>query len=158
VDEMTGPSGAAEPPPYIPDPPAEPPTAPAFVTGAVYGALIVLGLLLGLIGSFEFSWTASGVPVAAIAEALVYLAVFRAAGWATGSRLGIAATAVPWLVVTVLMSTRRPEGDLVVTGTLAGYVYIFGGAIAAVVAVASTRPRGPWNPDRPMDAVSGGSR
>ena len=153
---MTGPSGPAEPPPHVPDPPAEPvPPAPAFVTGAVYGALIVLGLLLGLVGSFEFAWTAAGVPVAAIALAVVHLAVFRAAGWAMQSRLGVAATAVPWLLVTVVLSTRRPEGDLVVTGTLAGYVYIFGGAIAAVAAVASTRPGGSWNPACPT--VPGGS-
>lgn len=138
---MTGPSGPAEPP-HAPDLPREPPPTPPFVTGAAYGVLVVLGLLLGLVGSFEFSWTAFGLPIAAIVVAVVDFAVFRAAGWAMQTRLGVAAAAVPWLVVTVLLSTRRAEGDLVVTGTLAGYVYIFGGAIAAVAAVASTRPSG----------------
>lgn len=147
---MTGPSGPAEPPPHVPDLPRRPPPARPFVTGAAYGVLVVLGLLLGLVGSFEFSWTAFGLPIAAVVVAVVDFAVFRAAGWAMRSRLGVAAVAVPWLVVTVLLSTRRAEGDLVVTGTLAGYVYIFGGAIAAAVAVASTRPSGlPRDPAGP---------
>jgi uncharacterized membrane protein len=84
--------------------------------------------------------------------------VFRCAGWAMESRLGVAATAVPWLVITVLLSTRRAEGDLVVTGTLAGYVYIFGGAIAAVAAVAATRPSAPRAPAGSVGTMSDDAR
>lgn len=154
---MTGPSGPAEPP-HVPGPLPEPPPAPAFVTGAVYGVLVVLGLLVGVLGSFEFSWTMASVPIAAVILTVADFAVFRAAGWAMQSRLGVAATAVPWLVVTVLLSTRRAEGDLVVTGTLAGYVYIFGGAIAAVAAVASTGPSAMRAPARRAGTLSDGTR
>lgn len=114
------------------------------VTGAAYGVLVVLGLFLGVVTSFQFSWTAGSVPVAAVLLTLVEFAAFRLAGWAMESKLGVAALAVPWLIVVVLLSTRRPEGDLVVTGTTAGYVFIFGGSIAAVVAVAVTRSPRPW--------------
>ncbi|MCO6006588.1 DUF6113 family protein [Actinoallomurus purpureus] len=127
-----------------PDAPQEPPREPGLVTGVAYGLFVVLGVLLGLVGSFEFSWTAGSVPVAAILLAAADFAAFRFAGWAMESRLGVATVAVPWLIVVVLLSSRRPEGDLVVTGTAAGYIFIFGGSIAAVAAIAATRSSRPW--------------
>lgn len=130
--------------PLGPYPPPEPVSEPAFVVGLTYGVLAVLGVLLGVIGSFEFSWEAGVVPVAAIALALVNLAVFRAAGWAMESRLGAVVPAVLWMIVLIVLSSRRPEGDLVVTGTTAGYTYMFGGAVAALVAIVWTRSARPW--------------
>lgn len=127
-----------------PYPPPEPAPESSLVVGLAYGLLVVLGVLLGLIGSFEFSWQAGAVPVAAIALSLVNLVVFRAAGWAMESRLGAVAPATPWMVVLVLLSSRRPEGDLVVTGTTAGYTYMFGGAVAALIAIVWTRSARPW--------------
>ncbi|GAA4631402.1 hypothetical protein GCM10023196_060710 [Actinoallomurus vinaceus] len=121
-----------------------PPREPGLVTGVAYGVLAVLGLLLGLVGSFEFSWTAGSVPVAAILLSLIEFGAFRLAGWGMEGRLGVAAMAVPWLIVVVMLSSRRPEGDLIVTGTTGGYVFIFGGAIAAVAAAVATRPSRPW--------------
>lgn len=127
-----------------PDAPQEPPHESGLVTGLVYGVLVVLGLLFGLVGSFEFSWTIGSVPVAAILLSAAAFAAFRIAGWAMESKLGVAAMAAPWLIVVVLLSSRRPEGDLVVTGTTAGYVFIFGGSIAAIAAVAATRSPRSW--------------
>lgn len=114
------------------------------MTGAAYGVLIVLGAVLGAVGSFEFSWEAGRIPVAAIVLCLVNLVAFRAAGWAMESRLGVAAMIVPWLIVVMTLSGRRPEGDLVVTGTWPGYVFLFGGMAAAVLAVVWTRPARSW--------------
>jgi hypothetical protein len=127
-----------------PYPPPEPTPEPAFLTGLTYGVLAVLGVVLGVIESFQFSWEVGSVPVAAIVLSLVNLAVFRAAGWAMGSRLGAVVPAVPWMVVLVVLSARRPEGDLVVTGTAAGYVYMFGGAVAVLIAIVWTRSARPW--------------
>lgn len=126
------------------DAPQAPPHDSGLVIGLAYGVLFVLGLLFGLVGSFEFSWTIGSVPVAAILLSAAAFAAFRLAGWAMESRLGVAAIAAPWLIVVVLLSSRRPEGDLVVTGTAAGYVFIFGGSIAAIAAVAATRSPRSW--------------
>jgi hypothetical protein len=141
VEEWTG-----------PDAPHEPPHESSLVTGLAYGVLVVLGLLFGLVGSFEFSWTLGSVPVAAILLSAAAFAAFRLAGLAMESKLGVAAMAAPWLIVVVLLSSRRPEGDLVVTGTTAGYVFIFGGSIAAIAAVAITRSPRSWIL-RGMDSV-----
>lgn len=122
-------------------PEAQPGRDPAFLTGAVYGVLAVLGVALGVFGSFEFSWTFVGIPVAALGWSAANLAVFRAAGWAMEGKLGAGLPAAFWLVVVVVLSSRRPEGDLVVTGTVAGYVFIFGGAVAALAAIS-------WTPSR----------
>ncbi|WP_460354053.1 DUF6113 family protein [Actinoallomurus acanthiterrae] len=143
MDGWTGPHAPQETGVPAPQGPA---SEPGLVTGAAYGALAVLGLFLGVVGSFEFSWTAGSVPVAAILLSLVEFAAFRFAGWGMSGRLGVAAIAVPWLIVVVLLSSRRPEGDLIVTGTTGGYVFIFGGAIAAVAAAVATRPARPWLP------------
>ncbi len=124
--------------------PPEPPREPGFLTGAVYGALAVMGVMLGVIGSYEFSWEAGGIPVAALAWSVVNLAFFRAAGWAVSGKLGATVPAAVWLIAVLVLSSRRPEGDLVVTGTTAGYVFIFGGALAAALAVAWTPSIRPW--------------
>jgi hypothetical protein len=120
------------------------PSEPPFLTGLAYGVLAVLGVLLGLLGSFEFSWQAGSVPVAALALSVANLAVFRAAGWAMESKLGALVPAVLWIIIVLVLASRRPEGDLVVTGTTAGYVYMFGGAVAALVAIVWTRSARPW--------------
>jgi hypothetical protein len=117
---------------------------PAFLVGIAYGVLAVLGVLLGVIGSFEFSWQAGSVPVAAIALSVVNLAIFRAAGWAMESKLGAVVPAALWMIILVVLSSRRPEGDLVVTGTTPGYVYMTGGAVAALVAILWTRSSRSW--------------
>jgi Family of unknown function (DUF6113) len=127
-----------------PQVPQEAPHESGLVTGVAYGVLLVLGALLGVVGSFQFSWTLGGFPVAALLLSLVEFAAFRLAGWTMEGKLGVGAMAVPWLIVVVTLSSRRPEGDLVVTGTTAGYIFIFGGSIAAVAAVAATRSPQPW--------------
>jgi hypothetical protein len=48
------------------------------------------------------------------------------------------------MIVLVVLASRRPEGDLVVTGTTPGYVYMIGGAAAALVAIVWTRSPRSW--------------
>lgn len=128
------------PHPYVPP---EPRPEPAFLAGLGYGLLAVLGVVVGVIGSFEFAWEIGDFPVAAILLSVLNLVFFRAAGWAMESKLGAVVPALLWMIILFVLASRRPEGDLVVTGTTAGYVYMFGGAFAAVAAVALTRPARP---------------
>ncbi|QKG21809.1 DUF6113 family protein [Actinomadura verrucosospora] len=119
----------------------------AVVSGAAYAALALLGGVFGLVGSYAQQWTAGKVPVTSIVLVLLVYAMARLAGWGMGGKIGAAVPAVVWGVVVIVMSMQRAEGDLVVPGTLAGYVYIVGGMVAAGIAVArvpSPGPAGQW--------------
>ncbi|WP_157430508.1 DUF6113 family protein [Actinomadura macra] len=122
-------------------------TVDAFVSGAAYAALGLLGGVVGLLGSFAQDWTPGGVPAVAIVLVALVFAMVRLSGWGMGGRLGATIPAVVWGIVVFVMSMQRPEGDLVVQATLAGYVYIIGGMVAAVlgvVRVPATGPPGQW--------------
>jgi hypothetical protein len=123
------------------------PAMEAFVTGAAYMALGLLGAILGLIGSFAQGWMAGAVPVGAIVLIAVNFVVPRLAGWAMGTRMAAGLVVFLWADVAFILSVRRGEGDLVVPGTLTGYLFIVGGLLAGVVAVAlvpSSREPGGW--------------
>jgi hypothetical protein len=142
-------AGAAAPstlsaPPAGPAPAGPPTRADAFLGGAAYGALAVAGLVIGVLGSFYQGWAAGPVPVAAIAFSLLNLAAFRLAGWAMGGKLGALVPAVAWLLVVIFLSSRRPEGDLVINASVASYVYLIGGSIGAIIAIARTRSARNW--------------
>lgn len=125
--------------------PAAPPTRlEAFVSGGAYGVLAVAGAMAGLLGSFYHAVDVGPIPAFAIAFALLNLGAFRLGGWAMGTRLGAVAPALAWLLVVIFMSSRRPEGDLVISGSAAGYVYLLGGSIAAVLAVVRSRSATSW--------------
>jgi hypothetical protein len=119
----------------------------AFVSGAAYAALGILGGVFGVVGSFAQGWSLGGVPVAAIALVALVFAMAWLSGRGMGGRLGATIPAVVWGVVVFVLSMRRPEGDLVVPATLAGYVFIIGGMVAAVIGVMlvpPARPPGDW--------------
>lgn len=115
----------------------------AVVTGAAYGALAMLGAIIGLIGSFNYSWTAGGVPVAALLLAAGNFGVLLSAGRGMGGKLGALVPAAAWMLVIIVMQTRRPEGDLPITGTVEGYLFIVGGMVAAGLAIVVTPSSGP---------------
>jgi hypothetical protein len=55
----------------------------------------------------------------------------------TGSIAGAAVPPVLWLVVVIVLSLPRAEGDLIVEGSLTGLVFLFAGAVAGAFGVAS---------------------
>ncbi|MFC9972657.1 DUF6113 family protein [Spirillospora sp. NPDC127200] len=118
-----------------------------FVAGAAYAALGLLAAVVAVLGAFAQDWSLGGAPVAAIGLVAANFVFVRLAGWAMGSRLGAVIPAVVWSLTVFLLSFQRPEGDLVIPGTVAGYVFIFGGMVAAVIAAGTTptrRPAGEW--------------
>jgi hypothetical protein len=109
------------------------------------GAVAVLGgLAAGLIGSFAHAITSDCVPAGLLAGLGLNLAVVATAGLATRSRGPAACAALGWVGIVFLLTTRRPEGDLVVPGSLLGYTWLFGGTLVVGAAVswpyASTGP------------------
>jgi hypothetical protein len=99
---------------------------------AVYGMLFVLGAVLGVIGSFQYSWMAGSVPVAALAWCAALLATCLLGAWAMRSVSGALAPAAGWILAAFLMSMPVSNGSVIITNTAAGRWYLYGGTVTAV--------------------------
>ena len=105
-------------------------------TVAVYGVLFLLGAVQGVIGSFQYSWMAGPVPLAALVCCAVLLATCLLGAWATRSVSGAFAPAVGWMVAAFVLSMPVSNGSVIITNTAAGRWYLYGGTVSAVAAVA----------------------
>jgi hypothetical protein len=121
--------------------------------GAAYGMLFVLGLVMGVVGGFtQAAWHVGPVafvgviPGSAIGWLLALFVVCLGAGKLMGSRLGVSVTALGWLLVSMPFSVKLSQGDLVISGSPAGYVYLYGGMAAVIVAffLAPSSTGGSW--------------
>jgi len=101
--------------------------------------LIELGVLVGGVGAFVHNVRATvgglDVPCGLVAALCGSVGLFVLARRVLASRVGVAAAGAAWLVTALLGSVKRPEGDLVIANTVVGYIYLWGGAILAAVAV-----------------------
>jgi hypothetical protein len=112
------------------------PRSGGVLVGMMYGTLGVLGFVMGVIGGFQHAfYLGSTVPIAAIAWMVVLFAVVYGLGRLTGGVLGALVPAVAWMLVSMVFSGQRGEGDLVIAGNLAGYVYLYGGFLALLAAI-----------------------
>ncbi len=115
----------------------------AVVTGATYGMLLVLGFVVGVYGAFYSSLWVGVVPVGVVAAVVANFVMCRAAGRMLRARLSGLVPAGGWVVAMVLLSSRRPEGDLIITGSRLGYMLLFGGTIAAALGASLSLIDGP---------------
>ena len=111
------------------------------VAAGVLVAVAAVGL--ALVEAFLVPLRAGSVPLpVCVPLALVGNAgLARLGGRWTGSVLGAAAPPVLWLLVVIVLSIPRAEGDLIVPGTLTGLVFLFAGAVAGAYGVATALAR-----------------
>ena len=107
--------------------------SPARPIGFVFA--VVGGLACGLLGSFVHGYRFHGWPLGLIAALGLLLSVLVTSGLLAGTRAGAAVAAVCWLAMVVLLSSPRPEGDLIVPGSGLGYAWLLGGMVVGVVGV-----------------------
>ncbi|HEU0041524.1 MAG TPA: DUF6113 family protein [Jiangellaceae bacterium] len=93
-------------------------------------ALSVLAVLVGLAGSFTHRWASGGGVVLALGAMVGLMTLARR--W-SGSRVGMAVTALMWLVPVVVLAQTRPEGDMVIAADARGLVFLFGSVLCAGV-------------------------
>jgi len=93
------------------------------------------GAAAGVLGSFVHPLRVAGLPGGLLLALALCVTVIGAAGLLVGSRSGAGAAAVGWLVMVLLFAAPRAEGDLVVAGDPAGYLWLFGGTLAAGLAI-----------------------
>ena len=97
--------------------------------------LLLLTVLLALWGAFLVPFRVGGtlVPVSLVIAVVGNVLVGRAASRLAGSG-GALATGVLWIGLTLVLSSRRAEGDVVVPGSPVGMGFLLAGALASAVA------------------------
>ncbi|KOG91082.1 membrane protein [Streptomyces varsoviensis] len=107
-----------------------------------YLGLLVLGALVGIAGALvQAAWFPGGLLLALLGLAALCYGGVKA----TGSRIGGAAPGAGWLIIVLLLTATRPEGDFVFGAGLGTYVFLLGGMFAAVMC--ATLPKAA-QPDR----------
>lgn len=120
----------------------------------VYPALFCAAVVAGTVGGVLFGWLAwlwmSG-PVGQVlsgAALLVWMcllyAAVRAAGWATGSRVGAGVCAAGWTLAQAALLLAGESGDVFFLLSSAGIsnAYLYGGVAVVAFAVVFTPPAG----------------
>lgn len=99
-------------------------------------ASLLVGTTAGLLGSFVHPLRAVGVPAGLLCGLALTVSAVATGGLLVGARTGAVAAAVGWVLPVLVLSARRPEGDLVVPGTALGYLWLLGGTAVAGATVA----------------------
>ncbi|WP_338018123.1 DUF6113 family protein [Streptomyces taklimakanensis] len=105
---------------------------------AAYAVLTVLGGAVALAGSLvQAGWFPLGLLLALAGTVGLFLGGARL----TRTRVGAAAPAGGWMLVVLLLTVSRPEGDFLFGAGGRSYVFLFGGMFAAVIC-ATVAPSG----------------
>jgi hypothetical protein len=97
---------------------------------AAYVLLAVLAALVAAAGGLVSGGLFPGGLLLALAGCV---ALFYGGLKLTGSRIGVAVPSGVWAVCVILLSSTRPEGDFLFAAGIGPYVYLLGGALAAVI-------------------------
>ena len=124
-------------------PPAARPPAP--LAARVVGGVLVLvaAAALAVLECFLVPLRVGTVPLpVCVPLAMVgNVLLARLAGQLTGRPVLGVLPPVLWLAVVLALSAPRPEGDLIVPGTLTGLVFLFAGVVTGAYGAASTVTR-----------------
>jgi Family of unknown function (DUF6113) len=103
-----------------------------------YLALLVLGAAVGVAGSFVQAATVDAGPVPVPFGLVIALGgcagLFMGGAWVMRTRLGAVVPAVAWLLAVLVMSSKRPEGDVVLPQQATAYGYLFIGTLVGATA------------------------
>lgn len=97
----------------------------------LHAAGLALGAAAGLLGSFVHPARLGGAPVGLLCGLALTAVAVAVGGLLAGTRSGAVLAALGWVLPVLLLSAPRPEGDLVVTGSLLGYTWLVGGLLVA---------------------------
>jgi hypothetical protein len=128
---------------------------PAAVRALLLAAAVFAGAGAGLLGSFVHPLSVLGAPVGLLLALGLSAGVFVTGGLLLGRPTAVAA-ALGWVAVLLLLSSPRPEGDLVVPASATGYGWLLGGSLLAACCVALPYPRAPRRTARPSATPDGG--
>lgn len=99
----------------------------------------VVGMLIAIVTAF-FVPAGEGVASLGVAATVLLLGPYaHVLGRALRSSGAAALPCVTWLVVTMLLASTRPEGDLVVTGSAEGLAFLLLGTVSGAVGIGTVR-------------------
>lgn len=98
------------------------------VMASAHTMLFLLGAVEGLLGTFHYN--SGPAPLAAVGFALAILATCLLGAWGMRSGLGGVLPAAGWFLATLLLSSGS-GGSVLVTNTMAGQWFLFGGSVFA---------------------------
>lgn len=114
------------------------------ITG--YVGLLLLGAVVGVVGVLvQAAWFPGGLLLALAGTA----GLFWGGATLMGRKAGAVVPAVGWLVLVVLASLPRPEGDFLFGAGIGAYVFLFGGMFLAVLCATLALPVVPPSANRP---------
>lgn len=96
------------------------------------------GAAAGLLGSYAQQYVVGTErwPAGVVIGVLLTVTVTALVRSALSSRLGSLASALGWFFVVTVASSRRREGDLVITNDARGWAFLLGGAIVLAAGIA----------------------
>jgi hypothetical protein len=101
------------------------------LTTLTYLALFGFGIAQGLVGAFCYG--IGPAPLAAVGFDLAILATCLFGAWGTQHALGGFAPAAGWFIATFVLASGSSSGSVIITASSAGEVFLFGGAVAAMI-------------------------
>jgi hypothetical protein len=107
------------------------PRADLALTIVTYVVLVLFGMAQALLGTFFYG--SGPAPLAAIGFDVAILATCLLGSWGTGRASGAFAAAAGWYVVTFILASGTKGGSVLITASIAGETFLFGGAAAAMI-------------------------
>ncbi len=99
------------------------------LTVATCLVLALFGMAQALLGTFFYS--VGPAPAASVGFDVAIFATCLLGGWGLGRPLGGVIPAVGWFVVAFVLASGTGAGSVLITATVAGDWFLFGGAAAA---------------------------
>lgn len=117
-------------------------SASRFAGAAAYVLVLVLAVELAVWGAFLVPLRVGGVvaPVCWLVAVVGNAALGRVGGQ-LGGRLGAGVPGLLWVGVVTLLTTRRTEGDVIVSAGVVGLVFLVAGALTSAVVCRLAPPR-----------------
>ena len=106
-------------------------TGDRLLTAAAYLMLILFGAAQALLGAFFYR--SGPAPAAALGFDLVLFASCLLGAWGLRRPVGAFAPAVGWFVAAFILASATASGSVLVTASVAGETFLFGGAAAAML-------------------------
>ena len=108
-------------------------------------ALALAGLWTGAAGAFAqaitFDFAGVALPVGLVGALAVTATVLLTGARVVRSRTGAVVPALGWLVAVLVLSSGRPEGDLVLPANAGSYAFLLLGTVVVGAVVGFSGPR-----------------